>query len=161
MENQVGCLARGEDGAWTVAREVSWSDLPPRIEGVIGERIGRLENELREILTVASVGAGTSDFLAQIVAQIQNVDERRLLKLLSSDLTKRHGLVVESAVQRRGRRVLARSAFFSGAAASVFCIKDASGCCATVGACELLYSYVEKGADVPHTEFVSYQTRHD
>ncbi|HXA18199.1 MAG TPA: AAA family ATPase [Thermoanaerobaculia bacterium] len=106
-----GCLARDEDGAWVVEREVSWSDLPPRIEGVIGERIGRLENELREILTVASVGAGRSDFLAQIVAQIQNVDERRVLKLLSADLTKRHGLVLESAVHRRGRRVLAHYRF--------------------------------------------------
>jgi tetratricopeptide (TPR) repeat protein len=106
-----GCLARDGEGTWFVAREVTWSDLPPRIEGVIGERIGRLENELREILTVASVGAGTTDFLAQIVAQIQNVDERRLLKLLSADLTKRHGLVVESAVHRRGRRVLARYRF--------------------------------------------------
>jgi hypothetical protein len=106
-----GSVIRDGDGAWIVARDVSWSDLPPRIEGVIGERIGRLENELREILTVASVGAGTTDFLAQIVARIQNVDERRLLKLLSADLSKRHGLVLESAVQRRGRRVLAHYRF--------------------------------------------------
>ncbi|MBV9071660.1 MAG: AAA family ATPase [Acidobacteria bacterium] len=106
-----GCLACDGGGNWTVAREVSWSELPPRIEGVIGERIGRLENELREILTVASVGTGTTDFLAQIVAQIQNVDERRLLKLLSADLTKRHGLVLELSVHRRGRRVLAHYRF--------------------------------------------------
>jgi tetratricopeptide (TPR) repeat protein len=106
-----GCLACDGGGTWAVAREVSWSELPPRIEGVIGERIGRLENELREILTVASVGTGTTDFLAQIVAQIQNVEERRLLKLLSSDLTKRHGLVLELSVQRRGRRVLAHYRF--------------------------------------------------
>ncbi len=106
-----GSLAQERDGTWTVAREVSWSELPPRIEGVIGERIGRLENELREILTVASVGTGTTDFLAQIVAQIQNVDERRLLKLLSADLTKRHGLVLELSVHRRGRRVLAHYRF--------------------------------------------------
>jgi tetratricopeptide (TPR) repeat protein len=106
-----GCLACDNQGNWTVARDVSWSELPPRIEGVIGERIGRLENELREILTVASVGTGTTDFLAQIVAQIQNVDERRLLKLLSADLTKRHGLVMELSVHRRGRRVLAHYRF--------------------------------------------------
>jgi len=106
-----GCLACDNSGTWTVAREVTWSELPPRIEGVIGERIGRLENELREILTVASVGTGTTDFLAQIVAQIQNVEERRLLKLLSADLTKRHGLVLESSVKRRGRRILAHYRF--------------------------------------------------
>lgn len=106
-----GCLACDNGGTWVIARDVSWSELPPRIEGVIGERIGRLEDELREILTVASVGTGATDFLAQIVAKIQNVEERRLLKLLSADLTKRHGLVLESSVKRRGRRVLAHYRF--------------------------------------------------
>jgi predicted ATPase len=39
------------------------------------------------------------------------VEERRLLKLLSSDLTKRHGLVLESSVKRRGRQILAHYRF--------------------------------------------------
>jgi tetratricopeptide (TPR) repeat protein len=104
-----GVLAHDKRGRWILAREVDWAELPPRIEGVIAERIGRLERELREILTTASVGG--DDFLAQMVAKIQNIDERRLLKLLSTDLEKRHGLVLESIVQRRGRRVLAHYRF--------------------------------------------------
>jgi tetratricopeptide (TPR) repeat protein len=78
---------------------------------VIAERVGRLEQELREILTVASVGAGAADFLAQIIVTIQKIEERRLLKLLSADLEKRHGLVVETGVRRRGRRILAHYRF--------------------------------------------------
>ncbi|HYR30018.1 MAG TPA: AAA family ATPase [Thermoanaerobaculia bacterium] len=105
-----GCL-RLDDGQWVVDDRLSWSDLPPRIEGVIAERVGRLEQELREILTIASVGVGAGDFLAQIVAKIQNIEERRLLKILSADLDKRHGLVLESSVHRRGRRVLAHYRF--------------------------------------------------
>jgi len=105
-----GCL-RVDDGQWVVDDRLSWSDLPPRIEGVIAERVGRLEQEQREILTIASVGVGAGDFLAQIVAKIQNIEERRLLKLLSADLDKRHGLVLESSVHRRGRRILAHYRF--------------------------------------------------
>jgi len=104
-----GVLARNTAGRWVLARDIDWADLPPRIEGVIAERVGRLERELREILTAASVGG--DDFLAQMVAKIQNIDERRVLKLLSADLEKRHGLVLESGVHRRGRRILAHYRF--------------------------------------------------
>ncbi|HEV2722079.1 MAG TPA: AAA family ATPase, partial [Thermoanaerobaculia bacterium] len=100
-----------EEGRWRVARDIDWHDLPPRIEGVIAERVERLEQELREILAVASVSAGAADFLAQIIVAIQNIDERRLLKLLSADLEKRHGLVLETGVRRRGRRILAHYRF--------------------------------------------------
>src|SRR4029078_3860874 len=79
--------------------------------GVIAERVGRLEEELREILTVASVGCGTADFRTQIMLAMQKVDERRLLKHLSADLEKRHGLVLETGVRRRGRRILSRYRF--------------------------------------------------
>lgn len=107
---------RGElalrDGRWAVSNGgMNWEALPPRVEGVIAERVGRLEQELREILTVASVGVGAADFLAQIIVAIQKIDERRLLKLLSADLEKRHGLVLETGVRRRGRRILAHYRF--------------------------------------------------
>ena len=64
-----------------------------------------------KFFTIASVGVGAADFLAQIVAKIQNIDERRLLKLLSADLEKRHGLVLETGAHRRGRRILAHYRF--------------------------------------------------
>ena len=99
------------DGQWVIADDMDWEALPPRVEGVIAERVGRLEEELREILTVASVGVGSADFLAQIIVTIQKIDERRLLKLLSAELEKRHGLVLETGVRRRGRRILARYRF--------------------------------------------------
>jgi len=50
-----GDLVQDDEGRWVEGPELDWAELPARIEGVIEERIGRLEEELREILTVAAV----------------------------------------------------------------------------------------------------------
>jgi oligopeptide transport system substrate-binding protein len=76
------------------------------VEGVIEERIGRLEDELREILSVASVEGEA--FTAQVVAAVDHVGERRILRLLSRELGKRHRLVREGEVQHVGAKRLAR-----------------------------------------------------
>lgn len=54
------------------------------MEGVIERRIGRLDPELREALTVASVQG--EDFTAELVAQVQGVDERELVRRLSGEV---------------------------------------------------------------------------
>jgi predicted ATPase len=68
------------------------------VEGVIEERIGRLEKELREVLTVASVEGG--DFTAQVVARVREMSERDLVRRLSRELDRRHHLVQEQGIAR-------------------------------------------------------------
>ncbi|NIP16737.1 MAG: AAA family ATPase, partial [Xanthomonadales bacterium] len=86
-------LVRDEEGQWIEGPALDWGALPARVEGVIEKRIGRLEAELREVLTVASVeGEG---FTAQVVARVQEIRERQLLRELSRELEKRHRLVRE------------------------------------------------------------------
>ncbi|MCK5429485.1 MAG: AAA family ATPase, partial [Anaerolineales bacterium] len=50
-----GDLVQDQARRWVEGPHLDWSVLPARIEGVIEERIGRLEGELRELLAVASV----------------------------------------------------------------------------------------------------------
>jgi tetratricopeptide (TPR) repeat protein len=68
-----------------------------------------LEEDLREALSVASVEG--EEFTAQVVARIQEVQERRLLRQLSRELEKRHRLVLERGEDRVGRRLLSRYRF--------------------------------------------------
>lgn len=78
-----GHLVHDAEGRWVA-----------RVEGVIEERIGRLDPEQREILNIASV-EGTS-FTAEVVAKISQLPLRQLLKGLSQQLGKQHQLVQET-----------------------------------------------------------------
>jgi predicted ATPase len=104
-----GVLRLDADGYWAQESGLDWSALPARVEGVIESRIGRLEDELRDILTVAAVEG--EDFTAQVVARIQEIQERLLLHTLSSELGRRHRLVEEGPAQRSGRLLLSRYRF--------------------------------------------------
>jgi adenylate cyclase len=88
-----GDLVQDEGGRWVKGATLDWETLPPRVEGVIEERVGRLGPELREILTVASVEG--EDFTVQVLAQVLEISERQLLKKLSRELAKSHRLVRE------------------------------------------------------------------
>jgi class 3 adenylate cyclase/tetratricopeptide (TPR) repeat protein len=90
-----GDLERDERGNWIERPGLDWGVLPARVEGVIEDRIGRLEEDLHEALRIASVEG--EDFTAQVVARVQVIGERRLLHMLSGDLEKRHRLVHEGA----------------------------------------------------------------
>jgi DNA-binding SARP family transcriptional activator len=92
-----GDLAQDAEGSWTVGPALNWEGLPPRVEGVIEERINRLESELREILTVASVEG--EEFTAQVVARVQAADERGVIRLLSEALEKQHRLVSAQGIR--------------------------------------------------------------
>lgn len=86
-----GGIARDADGVWRAVRPLEISDLPPRIEGVIAERMARLEPELRDLLQAASVQGET--FTAQVLARVRVLDETSLIRRLTQDLEKRHGLI--------------------------------------------------------------------
>jgi ABC-type oligopeptide transport system substrate-binding subunit len=104
-----GDLTIDEKGRWTDGSALAWDVLPDRVEGVVGERIGRLEDELREILTVAAVEG--EDFTVQVVARVQAVQERNLLRTLSRELEKRHQLVLEREARQIGRQLISRYRF--------------------------------------------------
>jgi len=99
-----GDIVQDEQDCWVEGPELDWETLPARVEGVIEERIGRLKEELREILSVASVEG--EDFTAQVIARVQEIQERQLLRKLSRELEKRHHLVQERGETQIGRQVL-------------------------------------------------------
>nr|HMN31420.1 tetratricopeptide repeat protein [Caldilineaceae bacterium] len=74
------------------------------VEGVIEERIGRLAQELRDLLTIASVEG--EDFTAEVVARVQAVDVRGLVRQLSRELAQQHRLVSAVGRQRVGQQHL-------------------------------------------------------
>jgi len=99
-----GDLVKDEEGRWIEGPMLNWGTLPTRVEGVIEERIGRLEEDLRETLTVASVEG--EDFTAEVIARVRDIDERGLVRRLSRELDKQHRLVLAQGRQRVNRQRL-------------------------------------------------------
>ena len=95
-----GDLVKDSEGFWIEGPELRWDLLPERVEGVIEVRIGRLSPELRDLLATASVEG--EEFTAQVVAQVQHLDERTVLRSLSGDLDRRHRLVRASGETQVG-----------------------------------------------------------
>ncbi|HEY44237.1 MAG TPA: protein kinase, partial [Anaerolineae bacterium] len=101
-----GDLIQDDQGKWAEGPALRWDALPARVEAVIEERVGRLEEELREVLSVASVEG--EDFTAQVVARVQEVKERQLLRELSQELEKRHRLVKDQGELKVNGQLLQR-----------------------------------------------------
>lgn len=104
-----GDLVLNEDSEWVEGPKLDWWRLPVQVEGVIEERINRLEPDLRELLAVASVEG--EHFTAQVIAQVQGMNQRQLLQQLSQELQKRHCLVWEQEEIKVGRRSFSRYQF--------------------------------------------------
>jgi predicted ATPase len=79
-------LVQDESGRWVEGRTVDWASLPAQVEGTIAERIARLPAALRGTLQVASVEGET--FTAEVVAQIQGIAEREIVRQLSGELAR-------------------------------------------------------------------------
>jgi predicted ATPase len=97
-----GDLVQDEADHWVEGPTLDWDTLPIRVEGVIGERVGRLPAELQEALKVASVEGET--FTAEVVARVQALEERQMIRHLSGELDKQHRLI-----RGQGRRQLSSS----------------------------------------------------
>ncbi|MBN1955957.1 MAG: tetratricopeptide repeat protein [Anaerolineae bacterium] len=95
-----GDLVQDESGRWVEGPAIDWATLPQRVEGVIEERIGRLGEELRQALTVASVEG--AEFTAEVVAAVQAVAARELARRLGRELEQRHRLVSSQGVLQVG-----------------------------------------------------------
>ncbi len=104
-----GDIAQDPMGAWRATARVNWSILPARIEGVLDERIGRLDQDLRDTLRVASVEG--ERFTAEIVAHLRNVDERGLVLRLSEEVGKKQHLIGSGTVERIDNRRVSRYSF--------------------------------------------------
>lgn len=97
MMNQ-SLLIKDEEGRWIQGPNLDWTALPARVDAVIEERIRRLNENERETLTLASVEG--EEFTAEVLAQLQDVQTRKLIRLLSGDLDRRHHLVSAKGIRQ-------------------------------------------------------------
>jgi len=98
-----GMLVQDPDGRWAERPTLDWKTLPARVEGVIAERIARVPEGARRVLSIACVQG--EEFTAEVLARVHRVDEREMIRLLSEDLDKRHHLVSAQGIRRTlGRR---------------------------------------------------------
>ena len=98
-----------QDGKWFAKDNIDWQRLPAKVEGVIQVRIGRLPNEQRELLSVASVQGEA--FIGEAVAQVQKQSERDTIRTFSNEIDKRHRLVRSERMERLGAKRLSHYRF--------------------------------------------------
>jgi DNA-binding SARP family transcriptional activator len=104
-----GYLYHNVEGYWVAGETVDWSALPAKVGGVIEQRIGRLEEELQEILAAASVEGEV--FTAEITARVQQLAEQELVQRLGRELERQHRLVRVESLERVGQQRLSRYRF--------------------------------------------------
>ena len=104
-----GEIIPDERGNWIASTHLNWDSLSPQVEGIIGERIGRLDQELQDLLLAASVEG--EQFTVQVLEQVQGMAERVILRQLSREIEKRHRLVQELGEVCVGGRRLVRFRF--------------------------------------------------
>jgi len=108
MQEQ-GMLVKDRDGRWIEGRTFDWHKLPSRVDAVIMERIGRLTEKMREVLTLASVEG--QEFTAEVIARLRKEEVRELIKVLSSELEKRHHLVSAKGIRSLDKQRLSLYVF--------------------------------------------------
>jgi DNA-binding SARP family transcriptional activator/predicted ATPase len=91
-------LVKDESGRWVEGPALNWDILPARVEGVIGERLGRLPTSLQETLKIASIEGEV--FRAEVVARVQAADEQTMVRQLSGELDRQHQLVIGQGSRR-------------------------------------------------------------
>lgn len=102
-------MVQNPEGQWIEGPALDWETLPPRVEAVIAERIGRLPQPLRDALQAASVEGET--FTAEVVARVRAADEREMVGRLSGELDRRHRLVRAQGILRIDGQRLSRYRF--------------------------------------------------
>jgi len=104
-----GALCQDDEGFWVEGVALDWRTLPAQVEGVIEKRIGLLDSDLHELLSVACVEG--EEFTAQVVAGVLERPVRGVVRHLSQALDKRHRLVRESSERQVGAQRLTRYRF--------------------------------------------------
>jgi predicted ATPase len=108
MQDQ-GMLVKDQEGRWVEGRTFDWHKLPSRVDAVIMERISRLTEKMRDVLTLASVEG--QEFTAEVVARLRKEEVRELIKILSGELEKRHRLVSAKGIRNLGKERLSLYVF--------------------------------------------------
>lgn len=104
-----GDLSRDDHGQWIARPGIDWSTFPERVEGVIAERIARLEPDELALIHPASVEGDT--FIAEVVARVVEREPRQVVTVLSTGLDRAHALVSGAGVRRIGEQRLSTYAF--------------------------------------------------
>lgn len=104
-----GELTRDKDGYWVMHPSLDWDELPARVEGVIEERVRRLDESLRAMLDVACVEG--QEFTAQVISCLQQKSELQVLQGLSRKIEKQHRLIQETHEMRVGQSTLSHFQF--------------------------------------------------
>jgi predicted ATPase/DNA-binding SARP family transcriptional activator len=97
-----GDLVHDDERRWVKSPSLDWGKLPAKVEGVIEERTGKLDEALHEMLTVASVEGET--FTAEVIAQVLAIDELETVRRLSRDLEKKHRIVIAQGTRWLGQQ---------------------------------------------------------
>ncbi|MGD8814698.1 MAG: DUF2791 family P-loop domain-containing protein, partial [Anaerolineales bacterium] len=88
---ETGTLTRDGSGFRVLSSDFHLESLPPRIEGILAERIGRMPQDLQRILQLASIEGEI--FTAEIIAALEELPIEQVVSLLSDQLDKQHRLV--------------------------------------------------------------------
>ena len=103
-------IVKGEDGCWEEQTGFDWKGIPARVEGVINERINRLSPDQRQVLITASVEG--EQFTAEVIAKVQSLEVRSVIRQLSQELQNEHQLVESQGVTRILQQRFSRYQFF-------------------------------------------------
>ncbi len=104
-----GDLIQDGEGNWIEGPKLDWVTMPARVEAVVAERIGRLPQSSRELLSAGSVEGET--FTAEVVARVQGIGERDAVRCLSETLDRQHRLVSAKGIRRLGNQPLSQYRF--------------------------------------------------
>ena len=95
-----GDLHQDGQGRWVEGTALDWDTLPPRVEGVIAERVQRIPPRMQHLLQAASVQGEA--FIAEVAAQAVGADEDEVLPALGTVLSRDHRLVRAQSFERTG-----------------------------------------------------------
>jgi tetratricopeptide (TPR) repeat protein len=104
-----GDLVQNQVGEWVEGSTLDWETMPARVEAVIAERVGRVDEILQSVLKVASVEGEV--FTAEVLAQVLDTSDKALLARLSGELDKHHRLIRAESIQRLGDQFLSNYRF--------------------------------------------------
>jgi predicted ATPase/DNA-binding SARP family transcriptional activator len=108
MQDQ-GDLVRDSDGYWQAGAKVIWDRLPARVEAVIAERIERLSDPQRQLLSLAAIQGEL--FLAEVVAQLDGSPLQEVFGQFSDELGRSHQLILTQGRERIGTQAVSRYRF--------------------------------------------------
>ncbi|HEX6325260.1 MAG TPA: ABC transporter substrate-binding protein, partial [Jiangellaceae bacterium] len=104
-----GDLVPAGGTSWTARAGVNWDHVPARVSAVIEQRLDQLDGGERALLNAAAVEG--EYFTAEVAARVAGIGVPEVLRLLSEQLGRVHGLVQEDYVGRSGGRPVTRYRF--------------------------------------------------